>query len=300
MKHITLVAASLVLAACGPSRTDTMRVLAEEQSVAAQKDSLLKDAAQTQAFLSELTQQVGTVRNLKTGRPVSGMASDLEENLTPAERRARIMAQVQEITTRLNESESRLETSRRRVAELTGSDASKSKRLAAFDSAVASFRSIIESQRTQIADLSEQVRVLTEENTRLAGDNARLASTAAMVTTERDSVVAVANTAYYVIDTREALTKQGIIENVGGFLGLGRTPVPTRNLDLTVFTPIDVRQVSEIALPHADKRYRVITPQNLAALDMPPDDKGRLTGALKIRDAQQFWARSKFLILVQQ
>ncbi len=299
MRRIILVAASLALAACGPSRTDTMRVLAEEQSVAAQKDSLLKDVAQTQAFLSELTQQVGTVRNLKSGRPVNG-TSDLEENLTPAERRARILSQVREITMRLNESESRLETSRRRVAELTGSDASKSKRLAAFDSAVGSFRSIIESQRTQIADLSEQVRVLTEENARLAGDNARLASTAATVTTERDSVVAEANTAYYVADTREALTKQGVIENVGGFLGIGRTQVPTRNLDLTAFTPIDVRQVSEISLPRAGKRYRVITPQNLAALEMPADAKGRLVGALKIRDAQQFWARSKFLILVEQ
>ena len=299
MKRIILVAASLALAACGPSRTDTMRVLAEEQSVAAQKDSLLKDVAQTQAFLSELTQQVGTLRNLKSGRPVNG-SSDLEENLTPAERRARILSQVREITMRLNESESRLETSRKRVAELTGSDASKSKRLAAFDSAVTSFRSIIESQRTQIADLTEQVRVLTEENARLAGDNARLASTAAMVTTERDSVVAVANTAYYIADTREALTKQGIIVNVGGFLGIGKTPVPNRNLDLTAFTPIDMRQVSEITLPHSDKRYRVITPQNLAALDLAPEDKGRPMGAVKIRDPQQFWARSKYLILVQQ
>lgn len=299
MKQIILVATSLALVACGPSRTDTMRVLAEEQSVAAQKDSLLKDVAQTQAFLSELTQQVGTVRNLKSGRAVNG-GSDLEENLTPAERRARILAQVREITMRLNESESRLETSRRRVVELTGSDASKSKRLAAFDSAIGSFRSIIESQRTQIADLTEQVRVLTEENARLAGDNARLASTAALVTTERDSVVAEANTAYYVADTREALTKHGIIENVGGFLGIGRTQVPTRNLDLTAFTPIDVRQVSEIELPRAGKKYRVITPQNLAALEMPADAKGRLVGALKIRDPRQFWARSKFLILVEQ
>jgi len=299
MKRIILVAASVALAACGPSRTDTMRILAEEQSVAAQKDSLLKDVAQTQAFLSELTQQVGTVRNLKSGRPVNG-SSDLEENLTPAERRARILTQVREITMRLNESESRLETSRKRVAELTGSDASKSKRLAAFDSAVGTFRSIIESQRTQIADLSEQVRVLTEENARLASDNVRLASTAALVTTERDSVVAEANTAYYIADTREALTKQGIIENVGGFLGIGRTQVPTRNLDFTAFTPIDVRNVSEIELPHSGKRYRVITPQNLAALDMPADAKGRLVGALKIRDPQQFWARSKFLILVEQ
>ena len=142
--------------------------------------------------------------------------------------------------------------------------------------------------------------MLTEENARLAGDNVRLASTAALVTTERDSVVAEQNTAYYVADTREALTKQGIIKNVGGFLGIGKTQVPTQNLDLTAFTPIDLRNVSEIVLPHTGKSYRVITPQNLAALDMPADAKGRVVGAIKIRDAQQFWARSKFLILVER
>ena len=207
---------------------------------------------------------------------------------------------MREITARLNESESRLETSRRRVAELTGSDASKSRRLAAFDSAVGSFRSIIESQKTQIADLTEQVRVLTENNERLTNDNARLASTASQLTTERDSMVAEENTVYYVADTREALAKRHIIESVGGFLGIGRTSVPAHNLDLTAFTPIDLRRVSEIELPRQGRRYRVITPQNLAALDTPPDGKGRLTGALKIRDAQQFWARSKFLIMVEQ
>lgn len=55
-----------------------------------------------------------------------------------------------------------------------------------------------------------------------------------------------------------------------------------------------------IALPRPGHRYRVITSQNLAALDTPSDKKGRLEGTLKIRDAQQFWAKSKFLILVEQ
>ncbi|MHB8838078.1 MAG: hypothetical protein ACYC7F_03910 [Gemmatimonadaceae bacterium] len=300
MRRFILLSASVALAACGPSRTDTMRILAEEQSVSAQKDSLLKDVAQTQAFLGELTQQIGTVRNLKSGRPVSGPGFDLEENLTPAERRARIVSQVREITERLRESESRLEASRRRVAELTGSDASKSKRLAAFDSVVGSFRQILDSQKAQIEDLTEQVRTLTDDNARLTGENARLASTASMVTTERDSLVAEQNTAYYVADTREALAKRHIIERVGGFLGFGRTPVPARNLDPTQFTPIDVRQVSQIELPRPGRRYRVITPQNLAALDTPPDDQGRLSGTLKIRDPQQFWAHAKFMIIVEQ
>jgi regulator of replication initiation timing len=299
MKRIILATTALLLAACGPSRTDTMKNLAEEQAISAQKDSLLREVSQTSGFISELTTQLGTVRNVKAGRAASNKG-ELEENMTPAERRMRILAQAKEITERLNESERRLDQSRRRVAELTGSDASKSKRLAAFDSVVTSFKAIIESQRTQIADLTSQVQSLTEENTKLKAENVTLVSTTSQLTTERDSISAEENTVYYVADTRDALAKRHVIENVGGFLGIGKTQVPARVLDPTAFTPIDLRKVNEISLPNPSHKYRVITRQNLAALDSPPDKKGRVNGTLRIREPQRFWAGSKFLILVEQ
>lgn len=294
-----LVAASLAIVACGRSRTDTMRTLAEEHAVSAQKDSLLQDVAQTSSFIADLTRQIGTVRDLKAGREVRS-AGDLEESSTPQERRMRILAQVKEITTRLNESESRLETTRRRVAELTGNDASKSRRLAAFDSVITSFRSIIETQKAQMADLSSQLDAATAENTSLRGENTRLVSTTAQVTSERDSVIAQENTVYYIVGTSADLRKQHIIERTGGFLGIGVTQVPARMLDATQFTPVDLRQATSIELPKAGAAYRVITRQDLAALESPPDDRGRLTGTLRIKDPQRFWAGSKFLILVQQ
>ena len=299
MRRIILATTAVLFMACGPSRTDTMKTLAEEQAISAQKDSLLKEVSQTSSFISEVSMQLGTVRNLKAGR-VSTRTGDLEENRTPAERRAQILVQVKEITERLNESDRRLAASRLKVAELTGSDAAKSKRLAAFDSAVASFRTIIETQRTQIADFTAQVQALTAENTQLKTDNVRLVSTTTLLTTERDSIAAEQNTVYYVADTREGLAKRHIIDNVGGFLGLGKTQVPARVLDPTAFTPIDLRKVSEIPLPAPGHSYKVLTRQNLSALATPPDKKGRLSGSIQIREPRTFWAGSKYLILVEQ
>ncbi|MHB1312161.1 MAG: Cbp1 family collagen-binding glycoprotein adhesin [Gemmatimonadaceae bacterium] len=298
MRRIILATTAVLFMACGPSRTDTMKTLAEEQAISAQKDSLLKEVSQTSSFISDVSLQLGTVRNLKAGRPAA-RKGDLEESMTPAEHRAQILAQVKEITERLNETDRRLAASRRKVTELTGSDASKSKRLAAFDSAVASFRTIIETQRTQIADLSAQVQALTEENTMLKSDNVRLVSATTQLTTERDSIAAEQNTVYYVAGTRDALAKRHIIENVGGFLGLGKTQVPARVLDPTAFTPIDLRTVSEIALPRPGHAYKVLTRQNLSALATLPDKKGRLSDTIRIREPQSFWAGSKFLILVE-
>jgi regulator of replication initiation timing len=300
MRASILVVATAILAACGgTSRTDTMKTLAEEQTVSAQKDSMLQEISSNASFIAEVSRQLGTVRSMKTGRtPVK--SGDLEEPMNPSQRRTMILAQVKEITERLNQSEQRLSESRRRVVELTGSDASKSKRLAAFDSVANSFRQIIDSQRSQIADLTAEVQKLQEENTALKSDNTRLASTTTQLTVQRDSLVAEQNTVYYVTGTRADLTKRGVIQSVGGFLGLGKTPVAARVLDPSQFTPVDMRTVKQIELPDTSRKYKIITRQNVAALATPPDAKGYVHGTVSIREPQQFWAGSKYLILVSR
>ncbi len=289
---------AIAVAACGNSRPDTMKSLAEEQSISAQKDSILSEVSRNASFINDLGQQLSTVRNLKSSRPAK--TGDLENNLTPTQRRELILAQVREVTARLNESEQRLEASRRRVTELTGSDASKSRRLAAFDSVVTSFKNIIETQRNQLADYSTQIQALTEENQQLRSDNVRLVSATTSLTSERDSVIAEQNTVYYIAGTADQLAEKHVVEKVGGFLGIGRTIVPARNLDASMFTPIDMRTVLDITLPERERKYRVITRQNVSALATLPDSKGRFSEMLSIREPQSFWAGSKFLILVAQ
>lgn len=297
MRIRLLVVLAAGLAACGQSRTDTMKTLAEVQTVSAQKDSLLQEISANASFIAEVSRQLGTVRSMKAGRTAS-QKGDLEEPMSPAQRRQVILAQVKEVTDRLNQSERRLDDSRRRIVELTGEDATKSKRLAAFDSVAGSFRQIIESQRTQLADLAAEVKKLTDENQTLKSDNVRLASTTTELTVQRNSLVAEQNTVYYVTGTRSELAKRGIIRTVGGFLGFGKTAIPASRLDPSEFTPIDLRNVKDIALPDSTRSYRMITGQNVAALATPPDGKGLFRGTMSIREPQSFWAGSKYLILV--
>lgn len=299
MRYLRIATIGVLLTACGQSRIDTMKTLAEEQTVSAQKDSLLDEVARNASFIASVSQQLGTVRNVKAGRNAS-RTGDLEEPMTPSQRRAFIIAQVKDVTERLNQTEQRLDESRRRLVELTGADASKSKRLAAFDSVIGSFRQIIASQRTQIADLSAEVQKLTDENQTLSTENVRLASTTTQLTTERDSLVAEQNTVYYVVGTRKQLMERHLVQNVGGFLGIGRTAVPAPVLDPSQFTPIDMRTVKDIELPDPHQSYQLITRQNVAALASPPDAKGLFRGTVSIRDPQMFWTGSKYLIFVQR
>jgi myosin heavy subunit len=295
-----VLAAVVAVGACEGSRAATMKQLAEMQAISAQKDSLLKEVTATSAFLANLSKQVSTVRNLKAGRPASNAGSDLEDNLTPAERRAQLIDQVQEVTQRVNMAENRLAASRRRVAELTGSDAEKSKRLAEFDSTITSFKQLMDNQKTQIAALNEQVDELTNENTRLKADNVQLVSQTASLTTERDSLTRQENTVYYVVAPQKTLEQQHVVERVGGFLGFGKTPVAMRDLDKNQFVPIDMTQTLEIPLPDSTRQYRIITRQDVAALETPPDGHGRIKGTLRIRDPKAFWANSRFLIVIEQ
>lgn len=299
MRKLMLFAAIVAVGACNGSRAETMKQLAEMQQISAQKDSLLKDVTATSAFIADLSKEVTTVRNLKAGKTANN-ASDLENNLTPDQQRQRLLDQVREITQRVNLAENRLAVSRRKVTELTGTDAEKSKRLAQFDSTIASFQQIMDNQKTQIASLTEQVESLTAENTQLKADNVQLVSRTTSLTSERDSLTTYKNTVYYVVAPQQKLMDQHVVEKVGGFLGFGKTPVAARELDKNQFVPVDKTQVLEIPLPDPTKEYRIITRQDVAALETPPDDHGRFKGSLKIKDPEAFWAASKYLIVIEQ
>jgi myosin heavy subunit len=286
--------------ACDRSRAETMKALAEVQAISAQKDSLLKDVTATTQFLADVSRQISTVRNLKTASN-TGANGDLENNLTPDQQRARAMDQIREITERLTMAENRLATSRKRVTELTGSDAEKSARLAAFDSTVSAFKDIIENQKTQLATITEQVNQLQAENTQIKADNVQLVSDKTMLTGQRDSLVNDRNTVYYIVADKKTLIDRHIIEKSGGFLGLGATPIPARDLDKNSFVPIDRTQVMEIPLPKPDKEYRVVTRQDASAIEstVTTGKLGVVKGALKIKNHEQFWATSKYLILIE-
>jgi regulator of replication initiation timing len=213
--------------------------------------------------------------------------------MSVAERRADVLQKVKELTARLNDSEERLVSTRKRVAEMTGKNAAMSAQLASFDSTIASFKTIVDNQKVEIANLNQRVDALTSENSQLKVDNVHLVADKSQLTNER-------NTVYYVIGTKEGLLQQHIIEQTGGMLGIGKVPVPARELSPSAFTSIDKTMVSEIPFPKANTPYRVITRQDLSALETAPDKHGVVVNALKIKDPDAFWAASRYLIVVER
>lgn len=298
-KMLVAVVALVSLSACDKSKAALQQKVAELQSVSAQKDSLIQEVMSTTQFVGDLTQDLAAVKALNSGKPVASQAAELEGK-TPAQMRATVRERVKELAKRLDDSESRLAQSRQRVQSLSGSNTEMQKQLAVYDSTINSLRVVIESQKTEMAVLSQQVLGLQQANTLLAQSKDQLTTERDQLTSTVSTMTMESNKAYYVIGTEKALIAKGIITKKGGFLGLGGVLAPARTLQETDFTVIDRMRDSTIALPKADKKYTIVSHQDTKFLALAPDKNNQLRDAVKVASPEQFWATSKFLIVIEK
>lgn len=298
-KLLVGVAAIAALTACDRSKEALQQKVAELQTVSAQKDSLIQEVMSTTQFVGDLTADLAAVKALNAGKPVASQAAELEGK-TPAQMRATVRERVKDLAKRLNESEDRLSQSRARVQSLSGSNAEMQKQLAVYDSTINSLRVVIESQKSDIAALNDQVLGLQSANVTLTQARDQLTTEKTQLTSTVETMTKEANKAYYVIGTEKELITKGILSKHGGFLGLGATVSPARGLKEEDFTQIDRMRDSVIAFPKADKRYAIISHQDVKALAVVPDKNNELREGLKVAQPEQFWATSKFLIVVEK
>ena len=257
------------------------------QNASNERDRLVQEMAQDARMISDISAELSKVRvrgNLDVRSESPGQAS-----------RDSVVARVRYIATRLNDTESRLRSSERRIRSLTTVSDSLRNTLAAT---IANYDSVVTSQRTQLVAFAAEIDSLKGENSALLAVNTALKDTVG-------NLSMLTNTVYYVIGTREELKSRGIIDETGGsrFLFIlwksGKSVQPARDLDPSAFTAIDMRQVTTIPLPDSTKQYQIASRQDLSALAAPPDADGKLRGSVQIAAPTKFWSNSKYLIIVE-
>lgn len=260
--------------------------------ISAEKDSLIRDLTETTRLITDVSVELATIRTTPaTNAPVvggEGMKSD---------DRAEVLAKVRQLTARIRQSESRLATTRRRLDSLTTSSDSLRAALTAYAITVADLEGMLADQKTTIQTLTDQIGTLTQQNIQLAAEKSELEDTVSVMD-ERENEV------YYVIGTKKELMSRGIISEEGGtrflvFTRTGETLVPAAVLDPAQFTKADRRTLTELAMPKANKDYRVISHHDLAYVEADRMNNGKFRGTLRITAPTSFWAPSKFLIIVE-
>jgi predicted nucleic acid-binding Zn-ribbon protein len=303
MKTRTGMAVLLVLAACSKGDQVAQRIPADSSQyfrtqvqemtvVAAAKDSLVRDLAETTKLLSDINTEILKVSTKKPVEPVVGA-----EGVTTNER-AMVLKRVQDLTARLGANERRLAASQRRLKQLTGESDSLKSTLTELQATIDGLQQTLESQKNTIATLEADLTGTKQQVTALSEEKAVLTDTVSAITTRE-------NTVYYVIGTRKELKDRGIIVEEGGtrfliFTRTGEVLKPAPNLDPSAFTAIDRRTVTEIKLPNAEKEYQLVTNQAISYSNIAPEAKGRVKGSLQITSPERFWGQSKFLILVER
>jgi hypothetical protein len=265
------------------ARADSLQgQLTEQQTLSnqlnAQKDSLTRVVLDADAFLGQMDSAISTVRGLpRTKR--SATESPLADQIAA---RKEMMTRVSALVARAKQTSAQL-------AELQ-----KSKALS--DEENAQLKTKIEADAQLIADLGSTIE-------RQTGQIVALEARVDSLGTEMKTLGTRHYKAYYVIGTEKELMEKGLVVKEGGANLLvarpGRTLQPARVLNPDAFTPIDQRELMEIAVPDTSRKYRIVSRQSLDAAEVVEREGTTFKGNLRIAKPDEFWAPSRFLILVR-
>jgi myosin heavy subunit len=292
-----VLALAVMAAACGPSRQEYQKAVSDAQSASAQKDSVLSEMLETTKLITEINAELAKAKSIG----VTPVAKSEEARTAAAEERAATLSKVRDLVARLNDTETRLSQlqsrSKKQNSELAAQIESYKKQLADlqanYDRQLADLGAVIDTQKVQIAGLSKRVDTLSAENTQLSTEKAVLTDSVGHLTEYT-------NTVYYAVGTEDELIQKGIAVKEGSkflFFG-GKHLVPARALSPDAFTRLDLTKDMQITLPKEDKAYKIVSRQSTEFLSPVPAD-GKLKGSVQIGSPRQFWAPSRYLIVVE-
>jgi hypothetical protein len=291
---LALVAVLAFASACKASHEDaridsvrTAEQLKLTNQLAAQKDSLMSVVLEADKFITNIDSQISKVKGLPVPKSKKNTESPIQDQL---QARRVLLTKVDALVKRAQTTARQLAESKGRVATLQGDSARMQDAIENDQKMIAELGATIQRQTARIDGLQVQMDSLATANQRLGADLASLQT--------------VHNKAYYIVGTEEDLLQKGVIVREGGANLLlahpGRTIQPARTLDANLFTTIDQRNVSEIPVPDTTHQYAIISRQSLDDAQVQQRDRTVFRGNIKIKDADRFWAPSKYLIIVQK
>jgi hypothetical protein len=290
MKTIRLLPLTLLaLAACQSrehARADSVKAAAAvEQSrlaeqLSAQKDSLTRVVLEADDLIMRIDSTVSTVKGLPKAKREDGRLDPLAQQI---ENRKAVMARVDALVKRARATSAQLAKAQTDNKELRA-------RIESDEKMISDLNATIQRQASNIEELAVRVDSLNGVTRQLGEDLA--------------TARALANKAFYVIGKEDDLVKQGIVVREGGanllIVRPGRTLQTARKLDPKVFTAIDQREVQQIPMPDTTRRYAIVSRQSLDNAEVAHRENTTFRGNLKITQPDQFWAASRFLVIVEK
>ncbi len=293
LKGAFMLAAPLMLFGCNQAAHEQVveelnQKIEELSLVSSEKDSLLGEVVENSKLLSDIGAELAKVKDRE------GSVEVVSPESGPMTSREVLLGKITNLASRIDQSEARLRASQSKIRSLTkGADSM------AFD--ISGFQNIIETQRLTIQSLVVQVGELEQQNVQLAEEKQVLADSNVALLDTVQTLNVKDKTVFYVIGTKKDLIARGLATEEGSkflFFG-GKSLQPARNLTDSLFTSADKRELTQITFPLPDKNYKIISRQNLAYLATPIEKDAKVRGGIEIASAEEFWAPSRYLIIVE-
>lgn len=140
----------------------------------------------------------------------------------------------------------------------------------------------VEDLNRRVNDMQLSNDALTTEKNTLAENNAKM---------DKDL-----NKAYYTYGASKDLKSRGLIEKKGGVLGIGKKEALANTFykNKGTFTEVDIRETKSI--PIQGKNPKLITFHPVTSYEITEDKDNKLA-SLTIKNPEEFWSNSKYLVV---
>ena len=250
------------------SKEQLLEDFAQMKELVAEKDRLMTELMHTTQYITELFTALEQVKITESG-----------------DQKADILAKIKQLSLSLEESKGNLKKSTKRLNSLHNQNS-------ALSDQVGTLEKLITDMQEQIASKESEISALKQETQQLQNDRDSYKLTAENESLEKNRIENEKNTFYYIIGKTDDLETKGIIAEEGtGFLGIGGTYVPAKNLNEQDFIRVDIRSTRSLPIPD---KFQIISSHNSKLLE-----KNTGNNSMSITDPIRFWT-SKFLIIIDK
>ena len=261
------------------------------QSASAEKDRALNQVVEATQFADQVDAELRQVRGLTSRVTVNKSDESGKTNAADAQK---------DILDRLAQMRQRLNARQAQVRAMMDTLKTVRDESGAMSTLIADLNTRLATREKEIIAFQEEVKSLRAQNAQLTVEKAELTDTVKAMDVRENKI-------YYTVGTRRQLLADGVVTEEGGSRGLlivklGKTLVPARSLDESRFTMADRRESLTIALPRADRPYRIVSRHDVGLIEVAKREKdGSFRGeSIRITDPAKFWAASRFLIIAEK
>lgn len=281
-----------MITSCNKGKIEEINNLKDENAQLAEqlsdRDSSLNNYLVTLREIEENLAEIKKKENLiseTTAEDVEFDKSGKEQLIADIKAIDRLMAENRQ---KMDELQSKIATSNMRISEFKKMVNRISAKLEQKEQALSELREEVEELHFKNETLSANVEALTVKTDTLEKANQHKTE---IIEDQKQKL----NTAYYAMGTSQELKENNIITKEGGILGIGSVSRLNAEVDPQKFYQIDIKKTTSI--PVMAKKAEIVTYHPEGTYKLETQENGEMVTSLVITDPENFWNRSKYLVV---